>query len=101
MTTQKQAGIPTVCADCTAPLHAHNLTGSCAACKLIARNKRLAPAYDDGGRVSLAEALHNVATILGAHPLSDCYAGPCQCGKARARTDTGRCEWCTARGWQR
>lgn len=37
----RTAGIPTECTICDAPLHAHNLTGVCAECKLVLRNGRL------------------------------------------------------------
>jgi hypothetical protein len=60
-----RASIPTACESCGAPLHAHNLTGLCAECKLIARSKRMSPSYDDTGQVSCDEAIANVTTFLG------------------------------------
>jgi hypothetical protein len=57
--------IPTNCTQCSAPLHAHNLTGLCAECKLIARNARLGgPRQDDAEAVTLDQALANLAAIF-------------------------------------
>jgi hypothetical protein len=35
------------CEICGAPLGAHNITRLCAECKLVARNRRLSPTYDE------------------------------------------------------
>ena len=55
------------CRDCATPLDLHNITGLCAECKLVARNKRLG--FDDTGQVSRAEAITNVTAILGGRPV--------------------------------
>jgi hypothetical protein len=66
------AGIPIHCTECPAPLHAHNLTGLCAECKLVARNRRMSGQPADGcDPVTEAEALSTLADILGARPLGD------------------------------
>jgi hypothetical protein len=59
-------GILTECVGCGAPLHRHNLTGLCAECKHVARNRRLtgAPA-DTTDPVTHDQAIANVAAILG------------------------------------
>jgi hypothetical protein len=66
------AGIPIHCTECAAPLHAHNLTGSCAECKLIARNQHPSgePA-DTGDPVTHAEAIANIEAVLGGRIISD------------------------------
>jgi hypothetical protein len=58
MNHQHRAGIPTECAGCGAQLDAHNITGICKECALIARNRRLsgAPA-DTANAVTHAEAI--------------------------------------------
>ncbi len=59
-------GIPTHCAGCNAPLHAHNLTRLCAECKLIARNRRLSgQPTDTADPVTHDQALANITAILG------------------------------------
>jgi hypothetical protein len=63
-------GTLTECADCGAKLKAHNVTGLCAECKLIARNRRLTgqPA-DISDPVSYDDAILNLATILGVRTI--------------------------------
>jgi hypothetical protein len=58
-------GIPTECEVCAAPLQPHNITGLCAECQLIARNKRISPSYDDTGNVTRDEAITNITRIFG------------------------------------
>jgi hypothetical protein len=66
----RPAGIPTECENCAAPLDRHNITGLCTECKLIARNARLSGRSEHGEPVSLAQALENVAAILGGHEIT-------------------------------
>ncbi|WP_375489678.1 hypothetical protein [uncultured Mycobacterium sp.] len=69
------AGIPTRCTQCAATLGAHNLTGLCAECKLIARNTRAGhPSQHE--TVTKTRALANLAAILGAKPLTIERAAP-------------------------
>ena len=65
------AGIPTQCDICSAKLGPHNLTGLCAECKLITRNKRMSPTYDDSGQITYAEAIQNITTILGGRIITE------------------------------
>jgi hypothetical protein len=60
------SGIATECTQCGAPLQPHNLTGLCAECKLIARNRRLSgrPA-DVSDPVTKADAIANATAVLG------------------------------------
>jgi hypothetical protein len=71
MTNPTPRGIPTHCAGCGAPLHAHNLTRLCSECKLIGRNRRLSgrPA-DTTDPVSYQEAINTITTVLGARVIS-------------------------------
>jgi hypothetical protein len=46
-------------------------TGLCAECMLIARNKRLAPGYDDTKQVTHDQVIANVAAVLGGRVISD------------------------------
>jgi hypothetical protein len=59
-------GIRTECASCGTRLHAHNVTGLCAECKLIARRRRLGQPTDTSDPVSHEDALTNLTTILRA-----------------------------------
>jgi len=47
------------CEICAAPLGAHNITRLCAECKLVARNRRLSPTYDDTGLTLVGECQDN------------------------------------------
>jgi hypothetical protein len=60
------SGIATECTQCGASLEPHNLTGLCAQCKLIARNRRLSdrPA-DVSDPVTKADAIADVTVVLG------------------------------------
>ena len=64
---------PTECAGCAAPLHRHNLTGLCAECKLVARNRRLTgqPADTAAEPVTYDEAITNITRILGGRIISE------------------------------
>lgn len=64
-------GIPTQCTLCDAPLGAHNITGLCAECKLIARNRRMSATHDDTEQVTLEEAVANIIAILGGRVISE------------------------------
>jgi hypothetical protein len=68
------AGIPIHCTECAAPLHAHNLTGLCAECKLIARNERLSGKAANTDQVTEAQAIANIAEALGIRRPGDCRA---------------------------
>ncbi len=65
-------GIPTTCQVCNAPLEPRNITRLCAECKLVFRNERLSgqPA-DTAEPVILADAIQNVAAVLGGRLISD------------------------------
>ena len=65
MTGQQPGGLPTACRSCGAELHAHNVTGYCRECKLIARNERISANHVSAGQVGHDEALANIAAILG------------------------------------
>lgn len=71
MTNQHPGGIPTACTTCGAELHAHNVTGYCRECKLIARNQRLSANHNSAGQVGHDEAINNVTTILGGRIIAE------------------------------
>lgn len=60
------AGIRTECAGCGARLHANNLTGLCAECKLIARNRRLiGQPTDTTNPIPYGRAITTITDLLG------------------------------------
>jgi hypothetical protein len=74
MNDPSTVGIPTRCTTCGAPLHAYNLTGVCAECKLIARNERPSGNRTAGAPVSRADAIANIQAVIGCRIISEAEA---------------------------
>ena len=108
----------TNCGECGAHLGAHNVTGPCLECALIARNARIAgvpvPAdptgpADGSSHSTLAQAVAIATVVLGARrrDADDIYSAdlcpecsttkPSHVDPPRMWHDTGRCDWYSAR----
>jgi hypothetical protein len=90
------------CDFCSMELEPTNITGVCAECKHIERDRRRGYIADE---VPIEVARANFMEVFGGHyrPVSAdavYMPGACaKCARFRARHDTGRCEWCS-RPWR-